>query len=198
MRIMGRVALGLIAMCAGIFGGIYAVNASIAQAAYYELKYGSDRSMEIGRVMDQAEVSVPRYPHNYYLSEFVAEQLWHALPQNPDLRNSARIWCDRGLLQHPYLKSLRYLDVQLLALDNIDLAAQRWEAYVDWHYWDAHNHALLADLYARAGRFTKASESISLIKGSRHHAWAARQMRNALMDEMRKGPSLPETVSPDS
>jgi len=103
----------------------------------------------------------------------------------------ARRWCEIGLELNPFRRPLRVLKTGLLARDSLRDAIDYWERYVDWHFWDPGNHALLAELYAEDGDFGKAMQSLRWVQGSEHYE----AVRSALQDAWRNEISSPPSFS---
>jgi hypothetical protein len=75
-----------------------------------------------------------------------------------------------------------------------------WREFLDWDFWSPHNHAVLADLQARAGDFEAAWATANGIPDADKRGHARDRVRIAWEDEKREaarvnagrpGPRLP-------
>ncbi len=162
---------------------VYSIRTAVSQSMYHRLKFGRLMAEEPERQQLVADMAARWYPHNYYLSVWMAEHYWSARKDaGTDLADSrialANQWCRRGLVQNSYRRDLRWLEVQLTGLDSDLNACELWEAYVaQAAFWDPWNLASLAVLRADAGRIESAMELLPLLRGtpSYQRAWTAIQ-----------------------
>ena len=167
-------ALGTVLLALSLAGAVYAVGASIAGALSWRAHYGAPKASpeEIAALCGKAFLF---YPHNWYFSITAAEATYYGAAEvegaaRAERLRLAQVWCDRGLAQNPYKSQLRRLKTRLLWEESPTRAIAYWEAYTDWHYWEPYNHATLAELYARAGRFDQAERVLVRIAGRPFYA----------------------------
>ena len=103
----------------------------------------------------------------------------------------ARHWCDAGLALNPFKSQLRLLKARLLREESPRAAAAFWAEYVDWDYWNPHNHAMLVEFYCDAGLLERAVEPLLLLKGREYEDEARRTFRDAWLREKTMPPGLP-------
>lgn len=190
MNIASRVT-GMALILAGSAGLWGAMRMTSAQVDYFRIKFGNRSALPVDAVEPLAEAAFRRFPVNYYLPLHMAEGYWHARHTSDDVAavlQAAERWCDRGLAEHPVLSGLCLLKARLIAERDPRAAARFWDATVDHYYWNAFNQAMRVVFYSRAGAFTSASEVLSLLQGRRHHDWASRIFRDALLAEMDSPP----------
>ena len=179
---------GALLAAIGIFGAVYACRASRAHWLYYGAKYGAHRD-DVNAVLGACEAAHRLYPHNYYLCMWAAEQAYRGRKGLDGEARARRLraatnWCDAGLALNSRTFKLYYLKAKLMARSDPAAAAAYWARYVDWHFWEPRNHALLVDLYARAGDFELASASLDWVRGSEYDAWARGKLKAAWQQEM--------------
>lgn len=115
------------------------------------------------------------YPWNYYFSIFAAEAAYYRADEvrgeaRAERLRQSRLWCDRGLAQNPYRSQLRRLETRFLWEESPLKAIAYWEAYTEWQFWNAYNHATLAELYAKAGEFAKAEAELKWVERDASYA----------------------------
>lgn len=188
MTRLARVTVGLLLVALAAAGVPYSLRASVSQWTYYRAKYGDWRE-EPARVLVAAEQAHQAYPWNYNLCIWAAESAYYghwdgALGDRAAAVRLAETWCGRGLALNPYKSQLRLLDVWLTTPHSLPEAIRKWEAYVDWHFWEPYNHAVLVDLYGRDGRYDQAMASLAFVKDRRLEAEARRKLREAWAAEI--------------
>lgn len=181
---------GLALLIVSICGVVHALRASVAAAVYHRVRYHAEQRSRgdpewAGMV---AERSYRFYPYNYYLCAWIAENFWYYRfnKSGEELSSrvtSAEIWCNRGLEQNSWKSQLRLLKVRLVARESPSAALESWKEYMDWDYWNRYNHAVLVELYARAGDFSNAMEALERVKGTKHHNYARRELHAAWQKE---------------
>ena len=179
---LGLLAGGLALLALGVVGVMHGLRAGRAQALYFKSKYGAWQH-DLERILAAAQQAHALYPHNDELCIWTAETAYArredaAGVEQPERVAAAARWCAEGLRLNPYASELRRLDVTLTERHSLPEAIRKWEAFVDWQYWEPYNHAVLVDLYARAGRYDDAQAALRLIRG---HPFEA-QARSALAD----------------
>ena len=143
---------------------VYGVRAALAQAWYREAKYGrAAENYERGLALCRRAFAL--YPFNYYMSIFVAERAYYSGesmsgPGAEERLWEARLWCERGLAQNRWDSQLRRLMTRFLLLESPVRAVQFWEEHTAWQFWEPYNHAVLAELYVRAGELDKAEKEL--------------------------------------
>lgn len=177
-------------------GGLFqSVRATFAYRLYHAAKYAGD-TRDVRRVLRLSERAHSLYPYNYYLCIHAAETAYHAALGTENSRarerllRSASHWCDKGLQLNPHKASLQLLKSRLLVRTAPAKAAENWAAYVDRHFWEPYNHAMLVEFYALAGQFDRAMQSLQWTEGTRYHDDAARALREAWQREMAPPPTV--------
>lgn len=178
---------GALLLIFSAYGIVHGMRAGLAQHAYAQAKYGS--------LKDNADVVLGRcksahtlYPYNYYLCMFTArtafiDRFTSEGAEMPGRMDDSSFWCEKGLELNPYKIELRLLKTRILQRDSLKDAISYWGDYVDWHYWSPGNHALLVELYAEDGNFSKAMQSLRLIKGTVYHKQASDKLNTAWLKE---------------
>lgn len=185
-----RISVGAILVAVGLLGAVYSVRAARSSQIYHTVKYGafSDADTPTMAVADACETAFTLYPHNYYLSIEATRRLWPARGVTPAERTAAlgmvEEWCDRGLVQNPYPWQLRRTKARLLGQESPAAAADYWEQFVEWQFWNPLNLQVLVEYYARAGRLAEASELLPLLEGRPGYGEAAAALRAGWAAEM--------------
>ena len=169
------------------YGAVHGIRAAIAQAIYHQAKYGSAGDNPRG-IFRRCETAHRFYPYNYHFCIWAAEEAFYS---NFDLGEdeaaarleTARFWCDMGLGLNFRHGELRLLKTWLLSMHSVAGAITYWEKYVDWEFWEPHNHAVLVELYAAGGEFGKAMESLKWVKGSEYYAEVSSKLSEAWRKE---------------
>lgn len=193
MRKALTVSCGVLLMCGAVWGLVHSVRASVAQAMYYQAKYGAAREYPKA-VFRRAELSHRLYPYNYYLCIWTSELAYYSSfeledeAEREEMLRVAQHWCNTGLALNPYKSQLRLLKARLLARESPAGALAYWEEYVDWHFWDAFNHAMIVEFAAAAGDFERALDAMRWVKGSPHEAHARARLDEAWKREMQAPP----------
>jgi len=174
---------------------VYTCRAAVAYTMYFKAKFGS-ANQDAGGILNLCESASRFYGHNYNFCIWTAESAYYSsFKMNwndaKEYIAEASRWCDAGLALNPYRSQLRRLKTCLIARSSPVEAVHYWERYVDWQYWAPANHALLVELYALAGDFDKAVDSLALIRGSDCYEEAAKR----LSSEWKKETTLPQELS---
>ena len=172
--------------CAG-----HGLRAGIAQSLYFKAKFGGDRG-DLQRIVKHCETSWRLYPYNYYFPMWTAENAYYGWESDDDAKGrleTARRWCDAGIELNVYRSALRLLKTRLLRTVSLGQATAYWEEYVDWNFWNPHNHAVLAELYAAGGAWGRAMQSLRWVRGSPYYEHARRSV-NDLWREQMKPPTM--------
>jgi tetratricopeptide (TPR) repeat protein len=179
MKKSAWVSLAAILAVLSVCGLVHGIRAALANTLYFQAKYGSekDNPTAIFALYEQAHWW---YPFNYNFCILAAETAYYSSfavdPKEAARRRLlAARWCDTGLRLDFHKSQLRLLKTRLLATDSLPAAIRYWNDYVDWQYWEPYNHAVLVELYAQAGDFDKALESLALTKGSDSYNDASRK-----------------------
>ena len=181
---------GVLLLTISVCGLIHGIRAGLAQAIYHETKFGEDVEENDPLAVSRRCAYAHRlYPHNYLFCIWTAEKAYYNRfrpngKERQDYLDTAKVWSDIGLNLNFYKSSLRLLKTRLLKRDSPAAAITYWEKYVDWQFWEPYNHAVLVKLYAAAGNFGKAMESLTWVEGSKHHADAYQKLRDAWQHEM--------------
>ncbi len=165
---VAMVGVGLLAMSA--LGVVHGSRAALAQDCYRRAKYGA-ASGEVGQILVLARRAYAWYPWNYRFSIEAAEKAYRAAETGgeatrKDLRLQSQFWCERGVVQNRWKSQLRRLKTRFLWESSASEAIRYWEAHTDWQFWEPYNHAVLAELYARAGDFDQAERSLKWTEGT--------------------------------
>lgn len=182
----GRAAAGTLLLGISLVGVVHGTRAALAHVMYFDAKYGSAKTFPAGILRRYAQAHA-LYRFNYRFSTWAGETA-DAESRAGDAARSgdaARRCCEAGLAQNPHHGPLRLLKTRLLERESPAEAARYWERYVDWQYWNPQNHAILVELYARAGDFDRAAKSLALIRKTRWHEAASRRLRAAWAQEMK-------------
>jgi hypothetical protein len=174
-----------------IFRGI---RASVASGLYYQAKYGSARDNLRG-ILSRCEMAYNFYPYNYYFCIWSAEQSYYTAMglkgrERESLLNSAGWWCDIGLRLNRHKSQLRLLKTRLMTERSLPDAVKFWENYVDWHFWEPYNHAVLVELYCMSGDMEKAMDAIRFVKDSKYYDEASMRLSEAWKKDV-KIPQIP-------
>ena len=167
----------LLVVCSA--GTIYAACATISQRAYRAAKYGAGKD-DLELALKLCRTAGKLYPFNFYVQQYIGERAYYGSfdaeshEEATALLKLSQHWCDRGIRLNYYDRTLRLRRVALLARKDLDSAVAEMERYLDWHYWHPHNHATIARLYARAGEFDKAEQSLFLVERSTYYEDAVR------------------------
>jgi hypothetical protein len=177
---------------AGLLGLVQGLRCGAASWICLRLECGSagDQPGISIRALSHASRAWALYPHNAHLCQWVAEKALYdgpgpdGLPEQRRLRIAA-LWCGRGLALMPRNRVLLLAHTRMLQRSDPAGAAAFWSRYVEWHFWDPFNHAVLAGLLARSGDFAGALKALELTAGSRWHEVAGNEVREAWERERR-------------
>ncbi len=193
-RQVRRACAGALLLALGVFGARFSLRAAMAAHLYYQVKFGAARE-NVDEVLALAAQAHRLYADNDLLCVWAGEQAWHHRAEGDAVTRRRRLdaaagWCEAGLALNPYSSALNLLKTRLLQRESPARAAAYWQRYVAWNFWEPYNHAVLAELYAEAGDFGRAAESLRWVEGSPHYDWAAGCLREAWRRE-RQPPRLP-------
>jgi hypothetical protein len=178
MKILGRsnsdqwfvalIGVGLLAIA--VLGLVHGTRAALAQIWYRQAKYGA-ASGEAEQILGLCRRAFVWYRWNYYFSIEAAERAYAAAEAGTATNREAllcqsQFWCERGLIQNRWKSQLRRLKVRFLWETSPSEAIRFWEAHTQWQFWDPYNHAVLAELHARAGDFEDAERSLKWTEGT--------------------------------
>lgn len=172
-------------MVLGLWGAWYSWRAAQAQTVYARMKFGDlqDEGFEVKHPLAESAHAI--YPHNYYLTEYLASLAFKKYQQDPrDSRylDLAHRWLDDSLEQNRYLRESRWLEAKILGVDDPRLAARVWSDYVERVFWNSWNLAGLVYWQALAGERKKAEATLELLKGRPHYQWAADTLNASVLD----------------
>jgi hypothetical protein len=170
-RLLARSA-GAVLVVVGIAGVWIALRNEQVACLYHEAKYGR-ASGDLRRICALAERAHAISPNHHLFWTWVAERCRDERktttgPSRAEWRGALARWCGRGLAANPWSPALRVIHAGLLSEQDPRAAVRWWESCVDWHYWEPYNHALLGELYARAGDFSRAFQVLGRIRGRRY------------------------------
>jgi len=183
-----QIVLAVVLVAVGVYGALYAIQVAKAQAMYHTAKYGVAKE-NTEQILRLAAAAQSLYPHNYYFCIWAAEKAYYTslVADKKDaqelLANSDR-WCETGLALNHYKSQLRLLKTHLLEGKSVPDALKYWNQYVEWQFWEPYNHAVLAELYAKAGEFEKSLEELRWVKGSEHYAATGKRIAEAWKRDM--------------
>ncbi len=160
---------GILLVVIGSAGAWHAVQSERVACLYRKARYGSAAG-DLQQIRVLAERAYAVSPVHYLFWTWVAECARDAGKAatgeaREELASARARWCERGLSANPWSPSLRAIHAGLLCERDPRAAVRWWESCVDWHYWEPYNHALLAELYARAGDFPRAFGVLGRIRG---------------------------------
>ncbi|MCK5849630.1 MAG: hypothetical protein KAH23_01850 [Kiritimatiellae bacterium] len=192
-----RILCGLFLFVIAVVGIFHGSRAAMAYTIYHDAKFSSVGAYGPEAAARRSEDSYGFYAYNYYLCIWIAERCWYERYDSDGNESSrrvdlARVWCDRGLTLNKRKSQLRLLKTRLLARESLDEALVNWEDYVDWHFWEPYNHAVLVRYYAETGDFAGAVRSLKLIKGRKHYAEAHMAIQKAWEKEIALAPGIRE------
>lgn len=162
-------------------GMTYAACAGLSQWLYFSAKYGAG-ARNVDLALDRIAQAHRFYGANFFASTYAAEQAWHAAGRQADTEKAARLyaaserWCRTGLRQNNYDRSLRLRWAALLAREDVHAAIAYMETFLEWQFWDPWNHAVLAELYARAGELDAAQRALYWVRTDGRYIKQARRM----------------------
>lgn len=168
----------------GVIGLGYSICAGFAHIGVYRLRHGAlgAEGCDMRRALAVAERCHRLYPRNFYLAVWAGPAIAYrdGTGLSPEERHRlADLWVSRGLALNPYRRVLRLLRARLMCETSPKAAAEYWEQYVDWHYWDAFNHAMLVEFFAKSGQIVKAMQSLSMTRGSPYYDGAHQEITAA-------------------
>lgn len=177
----------LVLLLVSAAGTFHAVRAAAAAALYHRVKYGRCHSDPVA-IFRVSEQSIRLYPLNYYLCIWAAETAYYTSLRADTAEAERRLkiaeyWCDKGLYLNEYKSQLCLLKARLLRRRSPAAAAAYWREYVDWHFWEPYNHAVLVDLYAQSGDYDRALRALQWVKGSPYEEQARAWLRDAWKKE---------------
>lgn len=182
--------LSLLLIAGSVLGMVHGTRAALSLVNYYQTKYRDQDSGEdpiwIARRADDAFTC---YEYNYYYCIYAAEKCYYQRLDERGVEIPERIeesvyWCDKGLSLNPYKSQLRRLKVRFLRRESVQEAVEYWEDFVEWSFWDPYHHAVLVELYAEAGDFGKAMDSLTWVAGTTFYDDAKKKVDEAWQREM--------------
>jgi hypothetical protein len=166
---------------------LYGFGAARAQIAYFRARYGGE-NLPAEAIVERCGAAQRAYPRNYHFCRWAALRAWESAaeggPRAEKRRAAAERWCGAGLALNPYDRLLRLVKTRLLEGASVAEALRFWEKHVAWQFWEPRNHAVLVDLYARAGDYDRAMRSLRLIRGTPSYPSALQALRRAWAKEM--------------
>jgi hypothetical protein len=142
---------------------------------YHEIKF-KHPNMGMADTVSKAQEAYDLYPYNYHMSRWVAEK---ALYSNQNAIVASE-WVSRGIALNPWQRELQWLNTVLIGQTSAVEAAQLWEAYSDWAFWNRWNLAGRVYWYALAGRVEDAEDYFAYLKGQNgDYAWAEQALKSA-------------------
>ena len=160
---------GILLVLVGLAGVWHVTQSERVACLYREARYGNAAG-DLERIRVLAERAYAISPVHYLFWTWVCERARDARPVAPGEEREEQTavmacWCERGLAANPWSPALRVIHAGLLCERDPRAAIRWWESCVAWQYWEPYNHALLAELYARAGEFTRAFDILWRIRG---------------------------------
>ena len=173
-HVLQRISGGLLLLL-GCFGLWYALRVAKAQILYHRIKF-REPAISLVDAAEVAERSHQLYPHNYHLSQWLAEKAWY---EHTDA-NLAMQWLPRGLRQNPYRLEMRWLETVLVGREDPEEAARMWEAYSDEVFWNRWVLAGRVYWLAYAGRVEEAEHYMQILQRiGGDHSWAEQALAAA-------------------
>ncbi len=164
-----RVILGVVGVYLILFGllaFVWSVRASMGQRLYEKIlteKRTPEQELQLARQ------SFHLYSRNYALCIRAATTAFETAGKesNPErvefYFTEADYWVSRGLNLNPWLMELHFMKAKLVGRTSPQAAADVWQAYVDWHFWEPRNLQLLAEFQEAAGREQEARKTRDLL-----------------------------------
>lgn len=149
--------VGSIALC------IYAISAAVGNASYAWAKFGPPRK-HLAQSLRLCDRAWRFYPRNYFTCSYAAEATFHAsavhaTEKAENLKRSKR-WTQRGMRLNRYSRPLNLRWVSHLAREELARAIEHMQGYLEINFWHPYNHVVMAELYALAGEFDRAHQSM--------------------------------------
>ncbi|MBN1557228.1 MAG: hypothetical protein JW951_03685 [Lentisphaerae bacterium] len=194
MRNPGSRATGAVLAALSLYGAVYGVRAGRAQCLYCAARFAAGPEAAFDRTAAACERAYRLYPHQYAFSILAAERAYFDVPEaerTPTRLEAARRWCERGLAQNPHKRRLHLLKAYLLARENPAAGAAWWATYTDRRFWDPFNHSVMAELWAAAGEYRKARESLRWTEGTPYYKETRALIREAWRREAAGPPPRP-------
>jgi len=178
-----------------VTGIVYSARAAVAHLIHKSIRYEDEllSRKDPERAEARARRAHSLYPYNYYLCIWIAENSWYYRYDESGKEVARRVeladrWCSMGMDLNRRKSQLRLLAARIIARESPADAAAYWKEYVDWHFWDAYNHAALVEFYAAAGDLESAGDELRWVEGTRHHKHASSQLKAAWQREMQMTP----------
>jgi hypothetical protein len=189
MNKTARICAGVVLAVLAGYGVFYSACSALAYRWYHHAKYGAS-ARDPNAIFRLCEAAHRLYPHNYYFSAWTAEQAYHGRANVTAVEAQrrlgiARYWCSIGLAENRFNSQLRLLKARLLQSESPAKAAEYWQTYVQWQFWDPYNHAVLVEFFVANGDLERAAEALKWVKGSPWYDWAAGLLREAWKQEWR-------------
>ncbi len=170
-----RYFFGTMLSLSGLFASWYAVRVAYAKIAYQRIKF-REPDITLSEAHQTAQGLHSIYPHNYHLSEWMAEKAFY---DHGDT-DIAATWVDIGLAQNPHRLNMRWIETLLVGMDDPEEAARLWEAYSDDVFWNRWVMAGRVYWLARAGRIDEAEHYMALLRQMHgDHGWAEQELTAA-------------------
>ncbi|MGQ9661430.1 MAG: hypothetical protein ACUVWX_03720 [Kiritimatiellia bacterium] len=189
MRASVVTSLAVVLLVLSLPGLVHGICAALAQRLYHEAKYGG-AAHDVDTILRHCTAAQRLYPFNYYFHIWAAENAYYRSREAAEataqarLLEAARQWCDTGLRQNHYRSELRTLKMRLLEMESVEKAIAYWKSYLEWHFWEPYNHAVMVELYAKAGQFEQAIEEMKWVRGTRHYEEAKQKLHAAWAQEI--------------
>jgi len=183
---------GFVLFLASIAACLYAVCAEIGNASYAWAKFGSAR-LDLDRSMRLCDRAWRFYPRNYFTCSYAAETTFHApsghaVEKEKNLVRSKR-WARRGIRLNRYSRPLNLRWAAHLAREDLSLAITHMRQYLELNFWHPYNHVVMAELYAQAGDFDRADQSMYWAEGSEYQRSGWRRVNRAKHHYLEKLPA---------
>ncbi len=185
---------GVLLALLALYGIYVAARMAYAQDIYFNVKYGRLKAQPAS-LLPECERGYRYDDSNYYQAILAADSAYYQRFDAHGVELPARVqaaerWCERGLAMNPYKSQLRLLKARLLERRSPAAAAAYWRKYVEWSFWMPEFHAELAGLYAAAGNYDAALDSLEWTRGSEHYLPTRQKILTIWRRESRM-PALP-------
>jgi hypothetical protein len=172
---------GAVLLLAGIVAAAYSVRVAAAQVFYFRAKHAGP-APDTETVLALCESGHRLYPFNFNLAVWAADRAFDMADGLDEFSGRGMFavseqWCERALRLNPCRRPARLRMTELVRRCSPAEALLIWQDYVDEHFWDPFNQALLARLRADVGDYEGAERALALTRGTQHHAPAARYIR---------------------
>ena len=187
---------GFALLLLSVAGIVYSSRVWLAQELYFNSKFGS-ASGDPARILENCRRADALYPFNYRFCLLAAETAHDSAATLTGDEAKERLavaekWCRRGIVLNPYPRGFNWLMSEFLWPHSPEMAVDIWKKYVDWDFWSAYNHSVLASLYARIGDFPGAEKELAWTRNSEYYALTSQLIAEKKRDTAQKATPQPQ------